>query len=484
MQDSLLVLDFDARCASMVTRMLRGQQIFCRLMPGDTPAAEVAALAPKGVIVASRNDSDADLARLDAAVLTLGVPVLVLGSLTEALCVREGGACMTSTNPQTMVRFSTGCDELLSGMEQGERVMHGLNTLTLPPSLTPIATASERVIGFRSAVLPLYAIQYPIERNDPDGVQMLTNFATRICGAQADWDEEHIIDAAVEAISEAGEGGLVMCAVSGGVDSAVAAKLAHLAVGDRLVCVLIDTGLFRDGECEHVIESYMESMGLVVAYVDARDAFLRALSGVKNDRDKERIASELLMQVMMKQLDFESGVRALVRGTNFNDTLYGVKTEKDYSGLLGEKRLTVLDPLCDLFKNEVRQLARTLGLPASITERQPFPSSGLALRVVGELTADKLNILRQADAIFMEEICAGGHERKLWQYYATLYEHPEESGLIVVLRASQAARHKAYAARLPYDLLERAVERILDAIPQVKRVIYDLTPSRHYEQME
>ncbi len=484
MQDSLVILDFDAHCASMATRILRGQQVFCRLLPGDTSAADVAALAPKGVILVSQNGADVDLSRLDDGVLTLGVPVLALGALTEALCIREGGTSMAPTNPQTMVRFSTGCDELLSGMEQGERVMHGLNYLTLPPTLTPIATASEKVIGFRSATLPIYAIEYPIERNDPDGIQLLENFATRICGAQALWDDEHIIGEAVERIAATAGDGLVLCAVSGGVDSAVAAKLAHQAVGDRLMCVLIDTGLFRDGECEHIIMSYMETMGLVVAYVDAKDAFVRALSGVKSDRDKERIATELLMQMLLKQIEFAGDVRTVVRGTNFNDTLYGVKGDKDISSTLREKQLLVLEPLRDLFKNEVRQLARTLGLPASITERQPFPSSGLARRVVGELSEEKLNILRQADAIFMEEICAAGHERKLWQYYATLYENPEQAGLIVVLRASQASRHSAYAARLPYDVLERTVERILDAIPQVQRVIYDLTPSRHYEQME
>lgn len=483
MQDTLLVLDFDTYSSGLVTRLLRGQQLNCTLLKAETSLEGIRQLSPRGIILASPNGATSDLRGMDMDVLSMGVPVLALGATAAALCVREGGACESLLERRASTNLELSECDLLSEVSGGERVLHGASLLTLPDSLQAIATADGKPIGYQHRELPLYAMEYPIERNDPDAVQILRNFACLICNMQPNWDSDAIIEHAIASIREQVGSGLALCAVSGGVDSAVSAKLCHMALGDRLICVCIDTGLFRNNECEYVISSFMESMGIVVAYVDAQDAFLHALSGVSKPEDKERIASSLLSQVLLKQLSFETEVSAIVMGTNFNDYTTGGAEPQRLSAPDG-RALPVIEPVRELFKDEVRQLARALALPATICDRQPFPSSGLALRILGEVTKERLDVLRQADALFGEEVRAGGHDRKLWQYFAMLSPNPEKEGYVILLRALQAAQEGAVASRMPYDLLERVTERILSTLPSVNRVIYDLTPSQRQPMME
>ncbi|MEG2207763.1 MAG: GMP synthase (glutamine-hydrolyzing), partial [Clostridia bacterium] len=374
---------------------------------------------------------------------------------------------------------------LFASISGGERMLHGLYDFTLPPQLLPLATATERVIGFRHAQFPLYALQYPIEHNDPDGAQLLYNFAVNLCACRADWDEDLIIDHAVAQIRRTAQAGDVLCAVSGGVDSAVCAKLAQLAVGERLICVFVDTGLFRLDETQSVISGFMDTMGLVVAYVDAKEAFLHALSGVTSAADKERIASSLMTQILLKQLTFAPDIHTLVMGTNLNDVLYGFMPSAQIDEAKGDAELCACEPIRDLFKEEVRRIARALNLPASLAERQPFPASGLALRIMGKVTEERLSVLRAADACFAEEIHNSGFEKRLWQYYASLVETPDQpDSYSICLRALQAGQSVANAARLAFDLLERTTERILREVHGINRVVYDLTPGSHYMDLE
>ena len=301
-------------------------------------------------------------------------------------------------------------------------------------------------------------MQYPIERNDPDGAQLLYNFATHICGAEAAWDEDAMILLAIERVREAAPEGRVLCAVSGGVDSAVCARLASLAVGDRLMCVFVDTGLFRQGEPESVISTFMDSMGLVVAQVDASEAFLRALSGVRSRDDKERIAAQLMTQVLIKQLGYDPGIRAIVMGANLNDTLFGFSTSAEMESMKGAYNLCVCEPLRDLFKEEVRRLATALSLPDSIALRQPFPASGLALRIFGQVTPERLAVLRAADACFTEEIreaglCQGACGNTIPTWWTARISRAPMRSVCAPCRYRRAAPR---AARLAFDVLERA----------------------------
>lgn len=485
MQDAVLILDHDTALAGLIAHTLRRQQIYCELLPFGITREEALRHSPRGLMIAARNDQDVSLSGFDLSLLEAGLPVLALGAMVPALCEHFGGSILFEEGENENVTLELAEEPLFEGMSDGERVLHDVSDLILPDSLACLATATERCIGFNRKAAKLYAVQYPIERNDPDAVQLLHNFACLVCGMEPLWTEEYIIEQAVEDLRAAAGDGRVLCTVSGGVDSAVCAKLAHMAVGDRLVCVFVDTGLFRKDEPQTVIENYMETLGIVVAYVDAQDTFLKALHGVRTSAEKERIASVLLKQVFYKQLTYDPGIHTLVLGTNYNDLLYGALPPEILREVEGDAPLRVAEPTRMLFKDEIRRLARALSLPATIVERQPFPASGLALRVYGEVTAERLNTLRVADALFSEEVRAGGHERRLWQYYASLGDNRDGSeGYVVVLRACQACSGDACASRLPYDLLERVVERILHTLPQVTRVVYDLTPSQNYALME
>ncbi|MCE5343125.1 MAG: hypothetical protein LLF96_05985 [Eubacteriales bacterium] len=485
MQDVILILDQDEALAGLIARTLRSQQIYCELAPFTLTLAQARQRGAKGLITAVRHDQAVHLDGFDFSLLDAEFPTLVLGGMVPALCEHFGGTILQMESGNEKVTLGLGDQPLFTGISRGERMLHNLRDLSLPESLSCLATATERCIGFTKAGTRLYAVQYPIERNDPDAVQLLHNFACLVCGVEPYWSEEFIIQQAVERLRAAAGDGRVLCAVSGGVDSAVSAKLAHMAVGDRVTCVFVDTGLFRQNEPKQVMDSFLETLGLTVAYVGAQDNFLKALEGVRAEKDKERVASELLRQVFYKQMGYHPGIRTMVLGTNYNDTLYGAFTPQPPLNVMGETTPTISEPVRGLFKDEIRRIAKTLALPNAIVERQPFPASGLALRILGEVTPALLTILRQADAFFAEEIHAGGHERKLWQYFASMSDNPDDrAGYVVVLRASQVSGGEACASRLPFDLLERVTERILTELTEVRRVVYDLTPSQHYAMME
>ena len=479
MKDTVIVMSPDVSLAGLIARTLRCRQIYCALLNENATRAEIDSFEPKGLILATTSDAPKEYVEL---ALSMGdVPVLALGTLAPALCVALGGEADAPMKRHGAVTLSFENEALFSDIASGEHVMHELSELHLPDGLAPLATATERVIGFSKDAL--YAIQYPIERNDPDAAQLLYNFADGLCHCPASWDDDAIVKRAVEEIRQTAGEGNVLCAVSGGVDSAVCARLSQQAVGDRLICVFVDTGLFRQGEPDGVVSSYMDSMGIVVAYVDAKEAFLRALSGVSDAADKERIASSLMTQVLLKQIGYDPSIKTVVMGTNFNDTLYGFSPSEQMGSEL--EGISVCEPMRYIFKDEVRRLAHALDMPTNIAERQPFPASGLALRVICDVTEERLDVLRAADALFLSELRDAGLDKRLWQSYATLMHNPDKPGTYAVcLRALQAGQGIAYAARLPADVMERVTEAILKDAPGVKRVVYDLTPSSHYAELE
>ena len=289
------------------------------------------------------------------------------------------------------------------------------------------------------------------------------------------------MDRAQEEISRITGEGEAICALSGGVDSGVSALLGHRALGQRLHCIFVDTGLLRKDEGDQVMAFYRDQMGLNVRRIDAREQFLTALAGVRSVRQKEQIIFDLLTNIMAQEVAALPDVRVILQGTNYSDTLTGDNPEA--MPLMG---VTVVEPVRELFKDEIRRVAEELGMPSVVIQRQPFPGSGLALRVLSDVTEEKLHVLREADAILRAEIEASGQNKRLWQYFATLATYPlSADACVITLRAVQTAEGgSATASRLPYDLLERVCEQIRRQLPQVSRVLYDLTPSDNYAHIE
>lgn len=485
MRDMILVLGFNETAARAIARKLRGERFYCKIVPGSITAAQAQAEAPMGLILAGSSAGSDVLNAFDPELLLMGVPMLALGDAALGLASQLGGKAAEEMLPEQVAPVHYEESPLFTEMSDSERLLEGVRPMTLPETLKPAFIAMDSVLGFSHKTLPLYGIQIQMEPNDPDGVQILVNFAQSLCGCTPWWDNDAFVERAVTEIRRlVGDEGRAVCAMSGGVDSGVCALLGHMAIGHRLQCIFVDTGLLRKDEGDQVAAFYQDTMGLNLRRIDARDRFITALQGVAKDSEKQRIIDQLLADVLQEALQECQGAQVLLRGLNYNDLIDTDSDADTLVSLFEEGRMLVVDPVRDLFKDEIRRVGDDLGLPPSIVGRQPFSGGGLALRIMGEVTTEKLEILREADAIFREEVAESGQGRKLWQHFAMLCPNPLDGSLIVCLRAVHASdSSKAMPGRLPYDLLERTTARIQETLP-VSRVLYDLTPSTHYKGIQ
>lgn len=486
MRDMLLILNFDKRFASAAAIRLRAERIYCRIVPADISLEEVIEAAPMGLILCGALGAQTP-ENLDGRLLRAGIPLLALGDC--ALCLGQLLSVdmeeAQAIHEVRSVRF--GQSALTAGVDTSDRLLAWVRPFNLPPELQPIAWADEQVVGFKHTDLPLYALQFQIEQNDPDGMRLLMNFAQNICGCSAWWSDNAMIATAKAEIAEAAGGGSAVAVMTGGLDSGVAAVLAHRALGDRLRCIFVDSGLLRQGEQEEFVRFYRDRLNLPLTFVHARDQFLQALQGRLTAEEKSA-AIHATMAEVLQQTTAGMAHSLLVRSTSCNDIL---RTGDTYAAPVGPAVQRVIEPLRELFKEEIRHIGEALGLPAEIYLAQPFPGTGLALRQTGEVTPAKLDILRRADAIFTEEITAAQLARKLWKYFAVLHDIPYENqrhAYAVALRAVNIGTvggvSRAMPARLPWDLLERYEQRLRQACPEVVKVFYDFTPGDHFSDIE
>jgi GMP synthase (glutamine-hydrolysing) len=501
--DVVLVVDFGAQYAQLIARRVREANVYSEIVPHRITAAEVAARAPRAVILSGGPKSvHVDGAPvLDPGIYSLGIPVLGIcygcqliaqqlgGSVARGGRGEYGRAALSRTHDKSPILGP-------SGNPQSDVWMSHFDFVSDPPpgfivtASTPDAPAA--VIEDRER--SIYGVQFHPEVVHTEGGQdILRRFLIDIAGCRGDWTPASVVDDQVAAIRAQVGDERVICGLSGGVDSAVAAALVHRAVGSRLTCVYVDTGLMRRNESEQVVETFRRNMGIELIHVEAGDRYLARLQGITDPEKKRKAIGELFVRIFEENTGGITDAKFLVQGTLYPDivesggtdgTASVIKSHHNVGGLPDDMTLELCEPLRDLFKDEVRKVGTELGLPDEIVWRQPFPGPGLAVRIVGEVTPERVATLQHADAVVREEIAAAGLERDIWQAFAVLadirsvgvmgdertYGHP------IIIRAVQSDdAMTADWARLPYDLLEKMSNRIINEVPGINRVVYDIT---------
>lgn len=503
--DRILVLDFGSQYTQLIARRVRESRVYCEIAPCTASIDEIRAFRPSGLILSggpsSIDEEDAPLP--PDGILSLEVPVLGICYGMQLLGRMLGGEVIRAPRREyghAVIRILDDTD-LFAGVDPSDAgttngwMSHGDAVRSVPDSVEVIAaTESSPVAALRVKDRPIYGIQFhPEVSHTPRGRRILENFLFHICSCRPTWTMTSFIMRTIEAARERVGDGRVICGLSGGVDSSVVAVLLHRALGERLTCIFVDNGLLRLGEVETVREIFKHNFRIRLNCVDAEDRFLEKLVGVIEPEEKRRVIGVEFIRVFEDEARKISGARFLAQGTLYPDVIESVsvrgpsaviKSHHNVGGLPEKMDLELIEPLRELFKDEVREVGRELGLPEEIIGRQPFPGPGLAVRIPGEVTRERLATLRSADRIVEEEVGRAGLTSRLWQAFAVLlpvktvgvmgdgrtYEH------VIALRAVESLDGMtADWARLPYDLLGCISNRIINEVRGVNRVVYDVS---------
>ncbi|HST89403.1 MAG TPA: glutamine-hydrolyzing GMP synthase [Ktedonobacterales bacterium] len=523
-REMVAILDYGSQYSRLIARRVRECNVYCELLPADTTLDDLRRLGAKGVILSGGPDSvyDAGARQVDQAILESELPVLGICYGMHLLAHQLGGHVEPHTGrreygPAHIALLEAQSDEdageylpdaIFAGLiveESGEQdsvldvwMSHGDSVGDLPPGFVATARSSSGTLAAMGDARGRYGIQFhPEVAHTPHGKALLENFLYRVCGLAPTWTSGAFIEEAVARIREQVGAGRVICGLSGGVDSAVAALLVHQAIGNKLTCIFVDTGCMRAGEPEQVAQTFRAHLRIPLVMVDARERFLSRLAGVTDPEEKRRIIGEEFVRVFEAEADLlraREPVEFLAQGTLYPDVIEStshdasaaqkIKTHHNVGGLPADLRFQLIEPLRYLFKDEVRQVGMELGLPEQRVLRQPFPGPGLAIRIIGEVTAERLDTLRDADWIVIDEIKGAGLYRSLWQSFAILTpvrsvgvmgDGRTYANVVAIRAVTSEDGMTADWAKLPYEVLGKISSRIVNEVPGVNRVVYDIS---------
>jgi GMP synthase (glutamine-hydrolysing) len=502
---AIVVLDFGAQYSQLIARRIREQNVFSVVLPCTASLDEIKSYSPAGIVLSGGPSSvyDADAPPADDRILHLGLPVLGICYGLQFMVYKLGGKVRAADKREyghAQVELLGGHSALFKGLQGPLTVWmsHGDEALDLPPGFELIGQTSNAVAAIQNPAQKYYAVQFhPEVHHTPQGTAILRNFVFEICGLKPNWTAQSFIDETIASVRQTVGKGRVICGLSGGVDSSVAAELVHRAIGDQLTCIFVNNGVLRKNEFVTVQKNLREKLGLNIDAVDASERFLSKLAGVSEPEKKRKIIGNEFIAVFEEEAhrieQLHGKVDWLVQGTLYPDVIESrsvrgpsqtIKSHHNVGGLPDIMKLKLIEPLKDLFKDEVRKIGRDLGMPEEVLQRQPFPGPGLAVRILGEVTAERVALLQEADDIVVTEIKRAGLYNKVWQSFAVLL--PVMSvGVMGDMRtyaytcAIRAVHSEdgmtADWVPLPHEVLKTMSSRIVNEVKGINRVVYDVT---------